>query len=93
MRVGVGSVRFEVSASRSLKDKRQVVRSVKDRVRQKFNVSVAEVGDLDSRNIAELGFACVSNDGRLVESTMTQLVTYIETSFPVIVLDVETELW
>jgi len=92
MRVGVCVIRFEVAESASLKDKRQVVRSVKDRARQRFNISIAEVGDLESRTTAELGIACVSNDSRHLDRLLNHVANYIEDEFPLSVLHVEFEI-
>jgi hypothetical protein len=90
--VGVCAILFEVAESASLKDKRQVVRSIKDRVRRRFNVSIAEVGELDSRTLAEIGLACVSNDVRHLNSILTKASEYIEDEFPISVRDVTLEL-
>jgi len=92
MHVGVCTILFEVPGSSSLKEKRQVVRSIKDRVRNRFNVSIAEVGELDSRALCEMGLACVSNDVRHVNSMLTQVSAYIEEEFPISVRDVTLEL-
>lgn len=92
MHVGVCTIRFEVAESSSLKEKRQVVQSIKDRVRHRFNVSIAEVGELDSRTRCEMGLACVSNDVRHLNSTLTKVSAYIENEFPISVLDVRLEL-
>ncbi|MBM3215591.1 DUF503 domain-containing protein [Candidatus Poribacteria bacterium] len=92
MHVGVCTIAFEVHASDSLKAKRQVVRSIKDRVRHRFNVSIAEVGDLDSHTDAELGIAYVSNDVRHLNSVMDKIVNYIEDEFPISVSGVDMEL-
>jgi uncharacterized protein YlxP (DUF503 family) len=59
MIVGSLSVRLLIREARTLKDKRQVVRSIKDRLRHEFNVSVAEVDAQDNRQLAVLGFAMV----------------------------------
>ena len=93
MHVGVAAVRFRVDGSRSLKEKRQVVRRIKDQVRQRFNVAIAEVGELDDRRTAEIGFTCISNDARHAMSILTNVADYIETAFPIVVIDVQTELW
>ena len=58
--VGLCTLELQVPASSSLKDKRRVVRSVRDRLRSKFNVSVAEVGELDSWQFATIALVCVS---------------------------------
>ena len=60
--------------ARTLKDKRQVVQSIKDRLRQDFNVSVAEVAELDQRQLAGLGVALVGNEAYAVRTTLEKIV-------------------
>jgi uncharacterized protein YlxP (DUF503 family) len=67
-------VRLLLRESRSLKDKRQVVLSLKDKLRQRFNVSVAEVEAQDHRQLAVLGFAVVSNEARHARAELEQIV-------------------
>jgi uncharacterized protein YlxP (DUF503 family) len=74
MIVGSLQVRFLCRESRSLKDKRQVVRSVQDRLRNQFNVSVAEVDALDHRQLAVLGFAMVAVEAATVRATFERIV-------------------
>ena len=74
MLVGSLKVRLLVRESQSLKDKRQVVRSVKDRLRNGFNVSVAEVEAEDHRQMAVLGMAMVSNEAGHIRQTFDQIV-------------------
>ncbi len=74
MTVGSLRVRLFLRQARSLKDKRQVVQSVKERLRQKFNVSVAEVEALDHRQLVVLGIAMVSNEAGHVRQTLTQIM-------------------
>jgi uncharacterized protein len=62
MIVGTLEVRLLLREARTLKDKRQVVKSIKDRLRNHFNVSVAEVDEQDNRQLAVLGIAMVSNE-------------------------------
>jgi len=59
MIVGSLRVRLLIREARTLKDKRQVVQSIKDRLRNAFDVSVAEVEQQDNRQVAVLGFALV----------------------------------
>jgi uncharacterized protein YlxP (DUF503 family) len=61
----------------SLKDKRQVVKSIKDRLRHAFNVSVAEVDALDQRQLAVLGVAVVSNETSHARATLEQIVAQV----------------
>lgn len=74
MHIGSLRVRLLVRESRSLKDKRQVVRSITDRLRDGFNVSVAEVGELDHRQLAVLGVAMVGSEARHVREALEQVV-------------------
>ena len=74
MIIGSLRVRLLVRESRSLKDKRQVVRSIKDRLRNEFNVSVAEVDAEDHRQVAVLGLAMVGRDASHVKAALEQIV-------------------
>ena len=62
MIIGTLRVRLIVRHAKSLKDKRQVVLSIKDKLHNSFNVSVAEIEEQDARNMAVLGIAMVSNE-------------------------------
>jgi uncharacterized protein YlxP (DUF503 family) len=74
MTVGSLRIRLLLRESRSLKDKRQVVQSIKDKLKQRFNVSVAEVEAQDNRQMAILGFAMVGNESSHVRATLQQIV-------------------
>ncbi len=93
MHVGVCRIELQLPGADTLKEKRRVVKSIKDRVAHRYHVSIAEVGRLDSARFAELGVACVSNDVRHATSVLTKVQDFVESSFPVVVVDVETELW
>ncbi len=82
MIVGSLRVRLLLREARSLKDKRQVVQSIKDRLRNEFNVSVAEVEAQDQRQLAVLGFAMVSNEAGHVRRAFEQIVNALR-SHPV----------
>lgn len=66
-------VRLLIREARTLKDKRQVVRSILDRLRGEFNVSAAEVDQLDNPRSAVLGFAAVGWDGKQVRDTLNRI--------------------
>jgi uncharacterized protein len=70
MYVGSLSVRLFVRESRSLKDKRQVVRSILDRLKNGFNVSAAEVGARDHQQMIVLGIAAVGDEAAPVKATL-----------------------
>ncbi len=78
MIVGVCRVSLRLPENGSLKGKRQVVRSLTTRLRNKFNVAVAEVADNDRWQIATLGVTCVSNDARHAQEMLDRVVSYIE---------------
>ena len=61
----------------SLKDKRRVVKSLKDRLAGRFNVSVAEVGSLEHRQVAVLAVAMVANDAVFLRSALSKIADYI----------------
>lgn len=85
MFVGLCTVELYLPDGHSLKAKRQILLSLKDRLRDKFNVSVAEVGELDLWQKAVLGIACVANEGRYVNQVLDQVVNLIR-SVPAIEL-------
>jgi hypothetical protein len=61
-----------------LKEKRQILRSIKDRVRNRFNVSIAEVGYLEEWQRATLAVACVSNEAKVVDEMLSKVVDCVE---------------
>jgi hypothetical protein len=73
-------VSIRLPSSRSLKDKRSVVRSLCHRVRNIFNVSIAEVDDLDTWSTATLGVAAVSNDSAHARDQIDAVLDFIESS-------------
>jgi uncharacterized protein len=75
--VGLCTVELFISESQSLKDKRQVLLSLKDRLREKFNLSVAEVDGQDLWQKAVLGLACVAKEGRYVNQVCDQALNLI----------------
>ena len=91
MVVGVCTIELQVPSSQSLKDKRQVLRSVKARVRNEFNVAIAEVDHLDSWQLATLGVSCVSSEKAHAQGLLQRVVGHIEGRFEVVLLDYEVE--
>ena len=70
MTVGLCTVELFIPDAHSLKEKRQVLQSLKTRLRDKFNLSVAEVGDQDLWQKAILGMACVANESAHVNQVL-----------------------
>ena len=76
MYVGVARLALLVPGAQSLKDKRQVVRRVRDRLLARFDCAVAEVGCQDEHQRAELGFSVVGGDRRVVERVLGEVVEH-----------------
>jgi uncharacterized protein YlxP (DUF503 family) len=92
MVVGAMSIRLLVGDAMSLKDKRRVVKSLKERLSHRFNASVAEVGDLDHHRLAELGVAVVSNDAGHVRSMLDSIINFVRGDARAVVVDWSSEL-
>lgn len=72
--VGLLHLELVIDGAMSLKDKRRVVKSFKDRIAARHNVSIAEVDSLDNRRLAVLAVAMVGNDSRYIEGALQQVV-------------------
>ena len=93
MHVGVCRLILRLPDVHSLKDKRQVARSLSTRIRNKFNVSVAEVDDNDNWSRLTLGVCAVSNDSRHANQVLSSVVSFVEeTRNDLELLDIETEI-
>ncbi|MGH7838690.1 MAG: DUF503 domain-containing protein [Candidatus Binataceae bacterium] len=78
MVVGVLRLTLFLPENHSLKGKRQVLRAIKARVRNKFNVSIAESDDHELGQRAELGICQVGNDRSFVDSALREVVNFID---------------
>ncbi len=78
MHVGCCSIKFFLHGNDSLKGKRRIIRTIKDRVKNKFNISIAEVGDQDIWQSLHLGVAAVSEDAKYLEGLIQQVVNFID---------------
>jgi uncharacterized protein YlxP (DUF503 family) len=92
MTIGVLQLELEVIDAMSLKDKRRVILSLKDRIAHGHNVSIAEVGAMDEHRRCIMGLAMVSNDKRYVEGALSKLVDFVRTVPQVSLLDYKIEL-
>ena len=93
MNVAVGKVGLRIPENMSLKGKRQVLKSITSRVRNRFNVAVAEVDDNDNWRMATIGICCVSNDRRHSNQVLSRVINFIEKGrFEIELLDYEIEI-
>jgi uncharacterized protein len=92
MHIGTLTVTLYLHAAEYLKDKRAVIKSLIETTRQKFNVSIAEVDDLDKWRKATIGVACVANDVQYLNRVLDKLVNTLEDNPAVEVGEVDLEL-
>ena len=92
MNLGYCSLRFFLHGNDSLKGKRKVIRAIKDRLRNKFNVSVAEVGDQDVWQNIHLGVAAVSDEAQYLDGLLKQVVNFVDNMHLAEMTDFQTEI-
>jgi len=91
MIIGVCRIRLALDDVFSLKEKRHIVKSIIDRLRARYNASVAEVGLNDTWKNAIIGISCVSNEAAHVDSMMANMVNFVENDGRLVMVDYETE--
>jgi len=91
MFVGLARVVLQIPGARSLKDRRRVVKSLKDRLRARFPVSVAEVGDVEAWQVATLGIAVVSGNRVRCDQVLSHVIQTARSSDAVLA-DYRTEV-
>jgi uncharacterized protein YlxP (DUF503 family) len=92
MIIGVLRLTFHIPHARSLKEKRRVVQKFRDRVRSRFDVSIAEVGAQDLHQRAVFGVSVVSGDAGVCDSVLEQVARAAETMGDAVLTDRATEL-
>ena len=81
MVIGTGIIEIYIPQSHSLKEKRGVLRSLLKRTQNQFNISIAEVGDLDHWQKGKIGFCVVGNDASYINSKIDKVLTFMENLF------------
>ena len=93
MHIGACVVRLRLPENGSLKGKRQVLRSITARVKNKFNVAIAEVDDYDTWQMLSLGITCISTSAPHANEMLSKVVDFIEGSkFDVELLEYHIEI-
>ncbi len=93
MLVGTLQVEFLLTAAFSLKEKRFVLQSLKSKIQNRFNVSVAEIDFQDKWQRSTIGVACVSSDQKIIESTLTRVLELFFAEDRIEVLDQLKEIF
>src|SRR5262249_61474340 len=93
MVIGICEITLHLPQSHSLKEKRQIIKSVIARIRNQFEVAIAEVDENDRWQIAKLGASCVSNNSQHASEILEHVRNYIEESRPDLsITNFETEI-
>ncbi|MDF2890357.1 MAG: hypothetical protein K0R80_724 [Clostridia bacterium] len=92
MIIGTGKIYLYASWVHSLKEKRMVVKSVIDKVKHRFNVSIAEIENLDMHQSIVIGIACVSNSTKHANSSIQNVIEYIEQNTDAVLENIEIEI-
>ncbi len=93
MVIGICQITLHLPECHSLKEKRQIVKSIVARVHNQFEVAIAEVEDNDRWQIATLGMSCVSNKSQHASEVLERVRSYIEETRPdLIISNMETEI-
>lgn len=92
MVIGVCKISLLIDEAFSLKQKRHVVKSVVEKIKARFNVSVAEVDCNDKWQKAVIGLTCVSNEAAHADSVMAAVVNFVECDARAVMLDYSTEI-
>lgn len=91
MRVLNLKITLRASWVHSLKEKRMVVKSIVQRLKNKFNVSVGEVGDQDIHQIIVIGISAVCGDQKQVDSTLENLIDFVEENTDAEIINIESD--
>lgn len=92
MIIGVGKIEFRLALCHSLKDKRKIIKSIIARTRNAFNLAIAEVDCNDMHHRAEIGFALVGNEARLLNSKIDQIFEFIENLHLAEIIETDLEI-
>ncbi len=92
MIVGACTLKLIIYESNSLKDKRHTIRSIIDRIKSKFNISIAEIEFNDSWQTALIGFACVTNNTNHANQIISNVIKYVDEDSRVEIVEQNIEI-
>ncbi|KHE90534.1 hypothetical protein S225a_07970 [Candidatus Brocadiaceae bacterium S225] len=93
MIVGTLCIKVAMRSSCSLKDKRRIIKSLKDRLRNTFNVSVSETGSQDNLRCSEISVAMVGTDRQYVNSALSSLINFFRFFPQIELVDYDLDLF
>lgn len=92
MIIGSCRVKLMLYESNSLKDKRQVIKSIMERLKSRFNISIAEVDLNASWKTSIIGFACVTNDTNHANQIISNVIKFMDGDNRVEIIEEEIEI-
>lgn len=92
MVIGICQLDLLIPENHSLKGKRHVLKKLMDRVKNRFNVAISEVGDNDLWQRAQIGISTVGNDRRHINSSIDNIIDFIEKMYLVEIAHIEMEI-
>ena len=92
MLLGVSTVNLYFPDSHSLKDKRSIIKSVKSRIRNKFNVSVSEINHYPLWKNTTLGIACIGNEKEYLNQVLNEVIKFIDYQNKLKLIDFKTTI-
>lgn len=92
MIIGLVTARISIPHANSLKDKRSVIRSLKDRAVNKMNVSIGEVGEQDAWKTSELAFVTVAANSEIVQSRISKISQFLQSDPRFVLITLHTEM-
>lgn len=92
MVVGTGIIKLKLFGVRSLKEKRKIIKSMTQRLKNKFNISIAETGLNDSHEWGEIGFSMVGNDAARINSKLDKVVNAADDTGLAMIADSRIEI-
>nr|NJM01341.1 DUF503 domain-containing protein [Desulfobacula sp.] len=92
MVVGTGKIKFRIFDTGSLKGKRKIVKSIIQRIRNNFNISIAETDFNDSHDWLEIGFSITGNDPQVVNSKLDKVINFADELGLAVIVDTQIEI-
>ena len=92
MKILVMEIKIRASFVNSLKEKRMILKSIKEKVKNKFNVSISEVDSQDNHKLITLGMSSVSSEKDLLSNLKEKIIDYIEGNFEGEIIEVYEEI-
>lgn len=91
MNVLIMEITLRASWVNSLKEKRMIVKSIIQKLKNKFNISVAEIGEQDVHKTIVIGIAAICGSSAQADSTMEHIITFVESNTDAEIIDIKVE--